>query len=154
MKLAEALTLRGDLDRKIKELRNRIQTTARYVEGEEPLENVGELLAETRRLIGEQAKLIARINHTNSVTVVNGMTLAEELAERGRLSAEASLLKDAATYASPGRNIFGERRRVTELREVASLPVPALRAEADDLSQEHRELDTLIQQKNWETELQ
>lgn len=156
MKLAEALTLRGAQDKKIRELRVRLQNSARYLEGEEPSENAGELLSETRRLIADQAVLVARINKTNAETFLgngSGITLTEALARRAMLSAEIGLLNEIADAASPGRDPYTRRRRTTELPEKTNLPVPSLRAEADGLSRTHRELDAQIQQLNWVAEL-
>ena len=41
----------------------------------------------------------------------------------------------------------------SEIKFVATVPVPKLRERADDLARQYRELDTRIQQLNWNTEL-
>jgi hypothetical protein len=42
----------------------------------------------------------------------------------------------------------------SELRQVSALPVAALRARADAVAQELRELDNRIQQANWSHDLE
>lgn len=154
MKLAEALALRGDQDKKIRELRDRAKSAARYINGETPVESAADLIAETRNLLREHAKLIAQINHTNATTMLEpGLTLTAALAERDRLSQEAGLLKDVADEASPGRDPYTRRRRVTELPEKTDLNVRNLRRESDSLARTHRMLDGRIQQMNWATNL-
>ena len=41
----------------------------------------------------------------------------------------------------------------SELKMLAALPVAQLRAQADDLARQIRELDVRIQQSNWEFDL-
>ena len=41
----------------------------------------------------------------------------------------------------------------SELRYLSAVDVPALRRMADAVAKEHRELDTRVQQANWEVEL-
>lgn len=155
MKLAEALAERGDIDKKLRDLRQRAKSAARYVEGEEPAENAEELLGEARKLVRNQAQLITRINLTNAVAEVEaGVTITEAIADRNRLSEEVSLLHDIANEGSPARDPYSRGRRRVELPEKTDLPVKELRAEADRLAKEHRRLDGLIQQANWNTELQ
>lgn len=52
MKLGEALTLRGDLQARVSELRNRLKESARVQEGEKPHEDPSALLKEFRRRTG------------------------------------------------------------------------------------------------------
>ena len=55
MKLAEALTARADLQRRIEQLRARITANARYQEGEEPAEDAAALLGEAEADLGSCA---------------------------------------------------------------------------------------------------
>jgi hypothetical protein len=66
MKLAEALTARADLQRRIEQLRARITANARYQEGEEPAEDAATLLVEADAALVQLRDLIRRINATNS----------------------------------------------------------------------------------------
>jgi hypothetical protein len=72
MLLAEALTRRGDLMKKLVELKDRATSNARYQEGDEPLEDAMTLAAQWQATLTELTVLIGSINHTNSVTRIAG----------------------------------------------------------------------------------
>jgi hypothetical protein len=60
----------------------------------------------------------------------------------------------AAADAAVGRSQAGIGRQLrSELKMLAALPVAQLRAQADDLARQIRELDVRIQQSNWEFDL-
>jgi hypothetical protein len=60
----------------------------------------------------------------------------------------------AAADAAAGRSQPGMGRQLrSELKMLAALPVAQLRADADDLARQIRELDVRIQQSNWEFDL-
>jgi hypothetical protein len=60
----------------------------------------------------------------------------------------------AAADAAVGRSQAGMGRQLrSELKMLAALPVAQLRAQADDLARQIRELDVRIQQSNWEFDL-
>ncbi len=157
MKLAEALAERADIDKKIAQLRERAKASARYLEGEEPAESALALIGDTRQLLTRRMDLVRRINLTNSETRMvrssGTVTMTEALAMREFILAERMLLTDVCNEASPGKDPYGIRRRKTELPEKTDLPVSHLRAEADNLGRVFRELDSDIQQANWNTEL-
>ncbi|MGJ0390851.1 DIP1984 family protein [Microbacterium sp. CGR1] len=149
MKLAEALTARADLQRRIEQLRARITANARYQEGEEPAEDASALLVEADAALGQLRDLIRRINATNSGLDlgVDG-TMTDALAARDVLRLQHSLLADAAAAASGANDQFLRQMR-SELRQISALPVAELRSRADTVAQELRELDNRIQQANW-----
>lgn len=148
MKLAEALALRTDVQRRIEQLRARIVANARYQEGEPPAEDAGALLVEVEQTLVELRELIARINATNSSIRLDGeRTMTDALAERDVLRLRHSVLTDAAEAAS---GHLGFRQMRSELRQLSALPVADLRARADDAARQLRELDGRIQQANWE----
>ena len=68
MKLAEALTLRADTQKRIKQLQSRLVDNARVQEGEQPAEDPKELLVQFDRTITELGDLISSINRTNVAT--------------------------------------------------------------------------------------
>jgi hypothetical protein len=154
LKLAEALLLRADRRRTFEQLRNRAQASARHQEGEEPPEDANALLVEAEEALDDLETLIRRINNTNSVTTLaDGRTLTAVLAERDALSLRYALLSglaDAGAGNAQGR--IGRQMR-SELRVLAAVPVAELRHRADDVARRHRELDALIQQANWNTDL-
>jgi hypothetical protein len=151
MLLAEALRERADAQRRLAGLRDRIGASARFTEGEEPTEDAAALLDEAHAVIDRMADLIARINRRNlRVALPDGRTLTSALAERDALRSRFALLKGAADKAA-GRDPFRFGRQ--ELRTFAALDVTALRARADDVAREIRELDLAIEQSNFRAEL-
>src|SRR2546430_17438682 len=83
MKLAEALVLRADLQKRLAQMRVRLSQSALVQEGEQPPENPGELLTELEQILGQLQDLIARINKTNLQTQLpDGTVLTDALARR------------------------------------------------------------------------
>ena len=154
MKLAEALALRADATRRIEQLRTRIVANARFQEGEEPAEDAPALLAEAGAVLDELEDLIRRINRTNAATRIGPEeTITDALARRDVLRTRHSVVT-AAADAAVGRSQAGTGRQLrSELKMLAALPVAQLRAQADDLARQVRELDVRIQQSNWEFDL-
>nr|WP_202524285.1 DIP1984 family protein [Kitasatospora sp. SID7827] len=152
--MAEALAERAAATRQVEQLRARVVGSARHQEGEEPAENAAEVLAEADRTLDQLELLIRRINLTNSTARVDGGgTLTDALARRDVLRLRHSVLTSAADAAS-GRGQGGAVRQLrSELRILSALPVAELRARADQLAKEIREVDTLIQRTNWEIDL-
>lgn len=149
MKLAEALTARADLQRRIEQLRARITANARYQEGEEPAEDAAALLVQADADLLLLRDLIRRINATNSrLDLGTDGTMTDALASRDVLRLQHSLLADAAAAASGANDQFLRQLR-SELRQISALPVAELRSRADAVAQELRELDNRIQQANW-----
>lgn len=153
MKLAEALALRADAARRVEQLRARIAASARYQEGEAPAEDAAALLAEIDGVLGELESLIRRINRTNAATHVDGGgTLTDALARRDVLRLRHGVIT-AAAGAAAGEGQRGFRQLRSELKMIPALPVAELRAQADDVARQLREVDILIQRTNWEVEL-
>ena len=154
MKLAEALSLRADATRRVEQLRTRIVANARFQEGEEPTEDAAALLKEARAVLDELEDLIRRINRTNAATRIGPEgTITDALARRDVLRTRHSVVT-AAADAAVGRSQAGMGRQLrSELKMLAALPVAQLRAQADDLARQVRELDVRIQQSNWEFDL-
>lgn len=150
MKLAEALALRADLQKRISQLRSRLLQNALVQEGEQPAEDPQAMMADVARLLDEQATLITRINRTNLLTEVSaGMTVTAALARRDMLEEHHSILNGVADTASNRVSRYSK----AEIRAVATVDVRALRQQIDVLAQQRRELDVSIQAANWGTEL-
>lgn len=76
MKLAEALSMRSDLNSRLYQLQVRLNNNSKVQEGEEPSEDPQALLTELDDVTFRLEDLVSRINLTNSRTVSsNGMTL-------------------------------------------------------------------------------
>ncbi|ROS23437.1 hypothetical protein EDF22_3218 [Rathayibacter sp. PhB127] len=151
MKLAEALLERADLQKRIEALQSRIVANASYQEGEEPTEDPSELLAECLRALDALERLVTAVNLTNTTaTTPDGVRLTAALARRESLRSQHSIVVRAADAAAGDR---GYRQLRSELRRLPALPVRELRARADVLARELRDLDAAIQRTNWEVDL-
>jgi hypothetical protein len=154
VKLAEALALRSDASRRLEQLRTRAQANARYQEGEAPAEDASQLLAEADRVLGELEDLIRRINRTNAATALDEqMTLTDAIARRDALRLRHALYSSVADAASGKSGSPLVRQMRSELRYLSAVPVSELRATADEIARQHRELDIRIQRSNWEADL-
>ncbi|MBE6562086.1 MAG: hypothetical protein E7662_13275 [Ruminococcaceae bacterium] len=149
MKLAEALHLRADLQKRIAQLGDRLNNNARVQEGDEPAEDPAVLLAELDADTAELARLITAINLTNSRTVSDGVTLTAMIAEKDALSLKISLLRNFIAQAS-GKV---DRYSAKEIRICSTVNVRDEQKKLDLLSKTLRELDVKIQGLNWNTDL-
>ncbi len=149
MKLASALVERSDLQRKISELSNRLNTNAKVQDGEEPAEKPEELLEELDSVMTRLEELVTKINLTNSSVVVEGKTLTEWLAKRDCLKQRIGLLRGFLNSASEKIDRYSR----AEIKIVSTVNVKALQKDVDALSKTLRETDEKIQEINWTTEL-
>lgn len=158
MKLAEALSLRSDAQKRLAQLQARAVAVSRYQEGEDPGEDAVTLLIEARQVIEEIEGLVRRINRTNSATELEpGLSISDAIARRDALAMRRRLVTTIADAGS-GRQDQGSpawmaRQLRSELRQVTAVPIGDLRREADDVARQYRELDTKLQEVNWSTEL-
>jgi hypothetical protein len=155
VKLAEALALRGDAQKRLAQLQARAVSVARYQEGEAPPESAMELLAQAREVTGQIEELVRRINRTNAGTELEpGVTITDAIARRDALASRRKLVTAVADAASGQQAHDGWARQLrSELRQLTDVPVAELRREADDLARQYRELDMRIQEANWAAEV-
>jgi len=150
VKLAGALQLRADAQKRLAQLRQRILLSGRNQEGDQPPEDPQALLEEIDRVATELEDLIRRINRTNAATTFDDeRSLSDALAARDVLSIRRSVLADVASAAS----VRQDRLTRSEVKFVAALDVRDLQRQVEELSKGYRELDAAIQAKNWETDL-
>ena len=150
MKLAEALILRADLQKRIEQLKNRLRNNVMVQEGDSPSEDPEVLLKEFEDCQLELTDIIKRINKTNNETMFNEKwTLADALAERDGLWEKRLVL----SYVPEEASIKQDRYSRTEIKYISTVNVKELQKEADKLSKEYRELDTQIQGLNWTIDL-
>ena len=93
MKLANALSQRAELQTCIRQLEERLNNNAQVQEGEESAEDPMELLRELDEDYAQLEALIARINRTNSVTLVDGVPLSDLLARRDCMTGRLGILR-------------------------------------------------------------
>lgn len=150
MKLAEALVLRADSQKKIAQLKQRLQRIVKVQEGETPAEAPQALIAELERTLSEQTEWIRRINRTNALTPFDGaLNVSDALAERDRMMQHRRILSDLLEEAT----IKQDRYSRSEVKYERTIDVAALQAQVDAISKAYREFDFRIQAMNWATEL-
>jgi hypothetical protein len=150
MKLAEALVLRADIQKRVEQLRQRLTQSAMVQEGEAPPEEPPALFTELGRLLAQLPTLVTQINRTNLQTKLpDGKTLTQALAERDALDLRRSVLDSLAQVPSSRSNRYSR----SEIRYVITVDMGDIRRQIDQLSQQRRELDTAIQATNWNTDL-
>ena len=149
MKLAEALQLRADLQKRMEQLAGRLYDNATVQEGESPAEDPAALLAEYEDCAAQLEDLMARINRTNCETRTENGTLTELLAHRDCLKKRVETYRNFLTSASS----LTRRATRSEIKICSTISVPEYRKKADALSRELRETDNAIQAANWTTEL-
>ena len=150
MKLAEALILRADCQKRFEQLKARLVTNAKIQEGDQPAETPQELIAEQGRVSAELLDLIKRINKTNSATAVSGGgTISDALAERDVIALQRAAYAELAQAAS----INVGRYTRSEVKYISTINVAEIQKRADELAKNYRDLDARIQELNWQTEL-
>lgn len=149
MKIAEALALRSDLQKRLEQVKQRLVKNARIQEGDKPDEDPAELQADLERLARELTVVIQRINRSNAAARFDDGTLADALAERDVLKIRYAAYWELATAASTSQ----ARTTRSEVKFVSTVSVAVIQRKADDLAREYRELDTRIQEADWTTTL-
>ena len=149
MKLAEALQERADLNRRIEQLRYRLNNNVLVQEGEKPAEDPAALLRELEECLSRLEWLIARINLTNCAVKVEGKSLTELIARRDVLSLRADAYRRLVEEGSQNTH----RATRTEIKILSAVDVPALQRQADEASRELRLLDNTLQATNWTSDL-
>ena len=149
MKLAEALSLRKDLQARIEQLKTRLLNNIKVQEGEKPTEDPNDLMGELDGCLKQLETLIFRINATNMHTVHEGKTITQLNAERDVLRMRTDFLRSLTNSASQLNNRYSR----TEIKTVPTMDVKPLRKQIDKLSEQLRLLDLRIQTLNFTTEL-
>ncbi len=150
MKLAEALSLRADLQKRLAQLKGRMKESAKVQEGDTPPEDIAVLEKEFDSLLGQLEKLIYRINVTNLTTVDDeGVTLTALIARRDVLTLRVSSMREVLDFVSEPDNRYGRN----EIKTVRLIDVAEARRKLDERSRSLRELDMKIQSINWTVDL-
>ena len=149
MKLARALILRADTQKRLEQLKSRLLDNAKMQENERPSEDPKLLLKELDRLSDELFRLILAINLTNSSAKFKGVSLTEMIAKKDTLSQKASVLREFAKSASQKVDLYSN----SEIKILSSVDVVTLQKQIDELSKEIRELDMKLQEANWQVDL-
>lgn len=150
MKLAEALVLRADCQRKVEQLKQRLERVMRVQQGEQPAELPDVLTAELEKTLDELVDWIKKINKTNSLSQFDqDRSLSDALAERDRFLQQRNIFHDLLEAAAIKQDLFSS----SEVKFYRTMDVNELQKNVDELSRRYRELDLKVQEKNWSTEL-
>lgn len=150
MKLAEALLLRADLQKKLASLKSRLAENVKVQEGDDPDELPEELLITASQIIGELYALIEKIHKTNSKAILeNGKSLLSVLNERDELVERHKLLLSAIESSKTENDRYSYR----EIKWQKQINVKALQQQADDIAIKLRHINIAIQSANWQIEL-
>lgn len=150
MKLAEALLLRADVQRKIASLRERVVANAVVQEGDEPHEDPAALMKEALGALDTLESLVTRIHAANlTATLADGRTLTQAIARRDTLTQQHALLAAAIAGCRKEPDRYGVR----EIKWVTVLKVSKLQKQLDDVAKKIRELNAAIQETNWATKI-
>ena len=149
MKLAQALILRADTQKRIEQLKVRLLSNAKTQENEKPSEDPKLLLKELDKLTNELFRLICSINLTNSNAKFDGISLTEMIAKKDALTLKANVLREFATSASQKVDLYSN----SEIKILSTVDVAALQKQVDALSKEIRELEMKLQEANWAVDL-
>jgi hypothetical protein len=150
MKLAEALSVRADLQKRIAQLKGRLKDNSKVQEGDDPLEDPKELWIELENYLTQLENLIYRINVTNMHTMHNGQTLTKLIAVKDVLALRVSLMREVLKHTSEREDRYGRQ----EIKYIRTVNVAELRQKVDSYSRQLRELDVEIQSLNWAIELE
>ncbi|MNS49565.1 hypothetical protein D3C72_821750 [compost metagenome] len=150
MKLAEALVLRADCQKKIAQIKQRLERVVKVQEGEQPAEDPQSLLLELDRCLDELTVWIRKINSTNAATPFNNeLSISDALAERDKLMQKRKMLNEVLEQAA----IKQDRYSRSEVKFNRTVDVGLIQSQVDGLSKAYREFDFKIQELNWTTEL-
>ncbi|MBJ8439330.1 DIP1984 family protein [Acinetobacter junii] len=150
MKLAEALLLRSDQQKKLASLKQRINANVLVQDGDEPSEDPNELIKQVFALTQESNQLICRIHLTNALArLEDGKILLSLLSSRDSYAEQHNILINAIanTHREP------DRYSAREIKWQKVIPVSSLQKQANDISAKLRDINIKIQAVNWQIDL-
>ena len=150
MKLAEALLVRSDMQKKLAQLKGRIRSNVKVQEGDTPSEDPNELMIDASQIISELSNLIERIHRTNAIAKTDkGQSMLTLLVERDTLELRHKLLLDAIEATQTEADRYSPR----EIKWNIIVSVASLQKQADDIAMKLRKINIVIQANNWQIDL-
>jgi cell fate (sporulation/competence/biofilm development) regulator YmcA (YheA/YmcA/DUF963 family) len=151
MKLAEALLLRVDLQKKLRQIEVRLVNNAKMQGDEPPSESPVNLLLEFDDCNKQWEDLVRRINKTNSLTMTETGTssIADMIIKRDAIKQKINALYKLSASATIELNRYSR----SEIIQRSAISVPDIQNQIDEQSRDYRELDTKLQALNWNTDL-
>ncbi|MBU5616263.1 DIP1984 family protein [Psychrobacter sp. TAE2020] len=150
MKLAEALLIRSDMQKKLAQLKGRIKANVKVQEGDTPSEDPNELMIDASQIITELTALIEQIHRTNAVAKTDkGQSMLTLLVERDTLELRHKLLLEAIEATQTEADRYSPR----EIKWNIIVSVASLQKQADDIAMKLRKINIVIQANNWQIDL-
>lgn len=150
MKLAEALLLRAELQKKLASLQTRLAKNAVVQDGDKPHEKPERLLKQVVEVLGELDKVIAAIHVANlGNKLKSGESVTDALIKRDILTLYHGIIQGVINAAATQPERYG----VKEIRWVPTVNVAKLQEEADETAKRLRKQNALIQEGNWLVEV-
>lgn len=150
MKLAEALLLRADMQKKLASLKSRINENVKIQEDDTPSEAPDDLLLQANQVIDQLYGLIERIHRTNAHAYLdNKDSLLQVLVARDELAERHRLLQTAIDNAKTEN----ERYSFREIKWTRTVDIATLQKQADEVALKLRDLNMRLQAANWQIDL-
>lgn len=150
MKLAEALLIRSDMQKKLAQIKGRIRSNVKVQEGDTPNEDPNTLMVDASQIITELNTLIERIHRTNAIAQTDkGQSMLMLLVERDTLEMRHKLLIDAIEATDTEADRYSHR----EIKWSIMVSVANLQKQADDIAMKLRKINIVIQANNWQIDL-
>lgn len=150
MKLAEALILRSDLNKKLVSLKERLTRFAVVQEGDQPHEDPQELFAEACGAAATLRDLVIRIETANQAAKLSdGRSVSQALAERDYLIQSHAFVNALIEGTKKEPDRYGMK----EIKWVATISVKDYQKKLDDYAKAIRDINVKIQEANWKHEL-
>ena len=150
MKLAEALCVRADLQKRIMQIEDRLKSVVKIQEGDEPDEDAENLFSELQQATQQLEEFVYRINKTNFHAERDGESITRMIARKDALTLEVCMLRNVLKVAAEKENRYSRN----EIKYVRTVDTAKLRKKIDSLSAELRKVDLKIQESNWLVELE
>jgi hypothetical protein len=144
-KLADAILERGDVQKKIEQLKTRLSNNALYQKDTKTPESPKDILSELDFCFSRLELLINTINEANNIS-----GLYKLLAKRDVIKSKLNAHRNFLSEISSGVNRYSK----TEIAILPNFDAKIIQKEIDILSKEFRLTDSAIQSKNWEIEVE
>ncbi len=150
MKLAEALLIRSDMQKKLAQIKARIRSNVKVQDGDTPSEDPNQLMIDASQIITELSSLIERIHRTNAIAKTDkGQSMLTLLVERDTLEMRHKLLIEAIEATDTESDRYSHR----EIKWNVMVSVAGLQKQADDIAMKLRKINIVIQANNWRIDL-
>lgn len=157
MKLAEALMLRAELKKDADDLLKRLEENAVYDEERQPMEDSKELFNKMINTLLDIRRLEEKIWKTNMNTVMQGKkTIYDFLRDRDhlvRVVYRKNRLINMYKTNFMEKSQYYYKDETNKIKKFFAFDIKTLIAERDEAAKKCREINLMIQRKNWEVEL-